>query len=184
MKNIKPERIKRDALYASIRVSYHPEQMSLEETIEKVLKMQEKGYSIGVWGVLHPDYKQKIINAQKKCIKLGIDFRVKEFLGEHDGKLYGTYKYPGACSGKAIKKVYCRTSEFLIDSAGMVFRCHFDLYSNQCSIGNLLDPSFDINEEFLPCSYFGRCNPCDVKVKTNRFQQYGHTSVEIVDFKK
>jgi hypothetical protein len=31
------------------------------------------------------------------------------------------------------------------------------------------------------CYNFGDCNPCDVKIKTNRFQEYGHTSVEIIN---
>src|SRR3972149_913381 len=35
---ISPERIKREAPYASIRVSYHPEQMELSLLIEKVLR--------------------------------------------------------------------------------------------------------------------------------------------------
>jgi len=30
-----------------------------------------------------------------------------------------------------------------------------------------------------PCDALGLCNPCDINVKTNRFQQFGHTSVDI-----
>ena len=30
-----------------------------------------------------------------------------------------------------------------------------------------------------PCDVYGHCNPCDIKVKTNRFQEFGHTSVQI-----
>ena len=73
----------------------------------------------------------------------------------------------------------CRTTELLIDSEGSIFRCHADLYSGKNKIGSFLDPEFEIEDEFRDCSDFGHCNPCDVKVKTNRFQQYGHTSVEI-----
>ncbi|MBI5232727.1 MAG: radical SAM protein, partial [Deltaproteobacteria bacterium] len=40
-------------------------------------------------------------------------------------------------------------------------------------------PKFDIEDIFRVCHVFGHCNPCDIKVKTNRFQQWGHTSVEI-----
>lgn len=179
MARVPPERLKRNAPYASIRVSYHPEVMKLEETIEKVLKMLNKGYSIGIWGVIHPKQKDAILKAQEKCKNLGIDFRTKEFLGEYKGKLYGRYKYKRASSKKLKKTVKCRTTELLIDSRGKIYRCHYDLYKGINPIGYLLDPNFQIKDRFRECSNFGHCNPCDVKIKTNRFQVCGHTSVEI-----
>lgn len=179
MKEIKPDRIKRKSPYASIRVSYHPEQMDFDELSGKILKMIEKGYSIGIWGVAHPKYESKILEAQGKCLKLGIDFRTKEFLGEYGGKIYGNYRFAGACSKKCRKTVQCKTTEFIMDSVGDIFRCHADLYAGKGSIGNIIDPRFEIKDKFRECINFGYCNPCDVKVKTNRFQQYGHTSVEI-----
>ena len=39
--------------------------------------------------------------------------------------------------------------------------------------------SIQIDGKFRPCEVYGHCNPCDIKVKTNRFQVFGHTSVEI-----
>jgi organic radical activating enzyme len=176
---VRPERLKRKAPYASIRVSYHPEVMDVGEMIEKVLRMQEAGFYIGIWGVLHPKYKDIILSVQEKCQKLGIDFRVKEFLGYYDGKLYGKYKYEDACSMKKARSVLCKTTEFLIAPDLHIYRCHSDLYAKRNPIGNLLDPDFEIDDEFRPCEYYGFCNPCDVKVKTNRFQIFGHTSVEI-----
>jgi len=38
-------------------------------------------------------------------------------------------------------------------------------------------------DEYRECYFYGDCNPCDVKIKTNRFQQYGHTSVDIIDIR-
>lgn len=179
IKKVNLDRIRRNAPYASIRVSYHPEQMDLDEIIKKTLKMLEAGFSIGIWGVMHPKYEKIILEAQSKCQKRSIDFRTKEFLGEYNGKLFGTYKYPGACDKKFKKKVQCRTTELLIDSQGDIFRCHADLYVGIDPIGHILDPNFQIEDKFRDCSNFGHCNPCDIKVKTNRFQQYGHTSVEV-----
>ncbi len=179
IKKVNPDRIKREAPYASIRVSYHPEQMDLDETIKKTLKMLEADFSIGIWGIMHPAYEKIILEAQDKCQKLGIDFRIKDFLGEYNGNLYGAYKYAGACDKKFRKKVQCRSTELLIDSEGNIFRCHADLYSGINQIGNILDSSFKIEDKFRDCPNFGHCNPCDIKVKTNRFQQYGHTSVEV-----
>ncbi len=179
IREVKPERIKRESPYASIRVSYHPETMDLDALMKKVLKLLDANFSVGIWSVMHPSYEGQIRSAQEKCVSAGIDFRLKEFLGQYDNKLYGSYKYEGACEKKFRKVVQCRTTEFLMDSTGHVFRCHADLYSGINPIGYILDPAFQIEDEFRPCSNYGYCNPCDIKVKTNRFQQFGHTSVEI-----
>ena len=179
IKEVDPQRVKRPAPYASIRVSYHPEVMDLEDTIRRVLRMQDKGFSIGIWGVVHPLYKEHILEAQRKCRSLGIDFRTKEFLGEYQGRLYGTYKYKSACTKEKRRKVLCKTTELLIDPQAQVFRCHHDIYKKMNPIGSLFDENFQIEDKFRECNWYGFCNPCDIKVKTNRFQEYGHTSVEI-----
>lgn len=179
MGNVDPGRIKRKSPYASIRVSYHPETMELRPLVDKVLKLQSAGYSIGIWGVMHPKQEQEILRAQKYCESLGIDFRTKEFLGEYNERMYGTYKFSGSCEKKFKKTVMCRTTELIVGPTGGVYRCHSDLYEGRPTIGNILDPEFEIDDRFRPCDVFGHCNPCDVKVKTNRFQIFGHTSVEI-----
>ncbi len=46
-----------------------------------------------------------------------------------------------------------------------------------------MDENFELEERFRECDVFGHCNPCDVKLKTNRFQEFGHTSVEIIEAK-
>lgn len=180
IKKVDPNRIKRKSLYPSIRVSFHPEQMNLGRLITKTLKMIDAGFSIGIWGVIHPKYEREILIAKEKCIKLKIDFRIKEFLGEYNGKLYGTYKYPDAFNKKPQKKVKCKTTELIIGTNGNIYRCHSDLYEGRKPIGNILDEQFIIENKFIECNYFGYCNPCDIKVKTNRFQKFGHTSVEII----
>lgn len=179
VKAVDPQRVNRSAPYASIRVSYHPETMDLQELIKKTLYMQDAGFSIGIWAVLHPAQEDQARRAQEICSKRGIDFRFKEFLGEHKGQLYGQYKLEGACSKVFKKNVLCRTTELLMDSAGYIYRCHADLYAGVHPVGHILDPAYQIDESFRECDYFGHCNPCDVKVKTNRFQEFGHTSVEI-----
>lgn len=180
IKKVDPNRIKRKSLYPSIRVSFHLEQMNLGRLITKTLKMIDAGFSIGIWGVIHPKYEREILIAKEKCIKLKIDFRIKEFLGEYNGKLYGTYKYPDAFNKKPQKKVKCKTTELIIGTNGNIYRCHSDLYEGRKPIGNILDEQFIIENKFIECNYFGYCNPCDIKVKTNRFQKFGHTSVEII----
>lgn len=181
IKRVKSNRLKRDAPYASIRVSYHPEVMRLDETLSKTLKVQQAGFSIGIWGVMHPIQKDIVLEAQGRAKKMGIDFRTKEFLGDYDGSLHGTYKYEGACDKKFRKKCLCKTTEFIIGPSGRVYRCHSDLYEGRDTIGSILDPEFELKDEFRPCDWYGHCNPCDTKVKTNRFQKFGHTTVKIKD---
>ncbi len=179
IRKVDPERIKRGSPYASIRVSYHPEVMELNPLAEKVLKLQDAGFSIGIWGVMHPAQEASILEAQKYCRGLKIDFRLKEFLGNYNGRMYGTYRYEGACDKKFAKTVLCRTTELIVGSDGSVYRCHSDLYEGRTPVGNITDPEFRIEDVFRICNVFGHCNPCDIKVKTNRFQEFGHTSVEI-----
>lgn len=179
MREVPPERLRRNAPYASIRVSYHPEVMALEPLMEKVLALQGAGYSIGIWGILHPRHEQAVRDAREYCAVWDIDFRFKEFLGEHDGRMHGTYRYPGACDLEETRQVDCRTTEMIVGPSGQVYRCHSDLYEGRSPVGDLCDPGYALEDVFRPCSAFGRCNPCDVKVKTNRHQTFGHTSVEI-----
>jgi hypothetical protein len=182
IRQIHPGRMLRDAPYASIRVSYHPELMAIEALADKVRRLLDAGYSIGIWGLLHPLWKADILRAQDYCRELGIDFRTKEFLGEFQGVMYGEYTYPEAVDRQERRNVECRTSELLIGPCGDLFRCHADLYEGRASIGHILDPAFVMDPGFRACSSFGFCNPCDVKLKTNRFQTHGHTSVEIREF--
>jgi hypothetical protein len=181
-------RFQREAPYASIRVSYHPGQNMIEDLIRKTFRLQEAGFRIGIYGILYPDkeLRKYILEAEEKCRALGIDFRTKEFLGIWKGRLYGTYRYEGAVSGDTRYRCRCRTTEIIVDPAGYIYRCHSDLYSGRNPISHILDDDFTEEEinRFRDCHNYGNCNPCDVKVKTNRFQQFGHTSVEIRDIVK
>jgi hypothetical protein len=168
------------APYASIRVSYHPYNMDVVKLFSRVKTLQDLGYSIGVWGVDHPSCKEKMGAANVLAKILNIDFRLKEYLGWYDNKWYGTLSYPNACQGEPVgKKVLCKTTELLIAPDGGIYRCHSDLYEQRKPIGNILDENLVIEDKYRECDQFGMCNPCDVKLKTNRFQQYGHTSVDI-----
>jgi hypothetical protein len=180
MAEIPPARMQREAPYASIRVSYHPQAMLIEPLAAKAELLLSAGYSIGIWGVLHPEYEKEVRSAQEYCISRGIDFRTKDFLGEHDGKMYGELSYPEACNRNVNRSVRCRTTELIIGPDGAVYRCHGDLYAGREPIGNILDPDLTVTREFRRCDNYGLCNPCDIKLKTNRFQDFGHTSVEII----
>lgn len=183
IEQVNPQKLRRNAPYASIRVSYHPEQMGNEEEVVKNVKiLQDAGFSIGIWSVLYPGSKElsAINQMQFKCREAGIDFRLKEYTGEFKGELYGDYsKYPNACFQQQTKPCLCRISELLIGPNGNVYKCHRDLYHEEFSVGNITDDNFQAEFLFRKCNKFGQCHPCDVKVTTNHKQEQGHTSVEI-----
>ncbi|MBN2653626.1 MAG: radical SAM protein [Nitrospirae bacterium] len=188
IKRVPVWRFDRTAPYSPIRVSYHPGQNDIDDLKAKTLKLLEKGYKVGVFAIDHPDeeIKKNILKAELKCKEVGIDFRLKEFLGDWEGQLYGTYKYDGCVNRSIFKTCDCRTSEILVNPAGYIFRCHSDLYKNRTPIAHILDEDLQLGhlEQFRQCDYYGDCNPCDVKVKTNRFQIFGHTSVQIKNIRQ
>ncbi len=179
IKKVSPSRIRRDSPYPSIRASYHPECEDLPCFMSKVYRLHRAGFSIGVYMINYPWIEKNTVEIKKRCERLGILFKTKEFLGKYQDKVYGTYFLPEALDGRAKKRCFCRTSELLIGPGGDIFRCHHDLYKDFLPVGNLIDPGFEIKDVFRECNEFGDCNPCDVKLKTNRFQVFGHSSVEI-----
>jgi len=186
--NVPTWRFLREAPYAPIRVSYHPGQNHIEEIIPNVNKLKNAGFKVGIWGIEHPDLKIKkhIFEVKEQCLKEGIDFRTKEYLGEFNGELFGTFKYSNSVSSKKMLNCKCRTTELIVDPGGYIYKCHSDLYAGRDPYAHILDDLFNENDIdiFRNCDFYGDCNPCDVKVKTNRLQQYGHTSVEIIDIKR
>ncbi len=178
-RRVRPDRFRHNTPYASIRVSFHPEQKNYLPLLQTVAALRRDGYPVGIWGVLHPDYRERVLAAQQEAQALGIDFRTKDFLGHHDGKLYGTYAYPDAVGSTMTRTVQCRPSELLIAPDGKIYRCHRDLYAGEGAVGDAADPACRISDAMRPCTCYGQCHPCDLKVKNNRYQQFGHTSVAI-----
>ena len=173
MSHITPDVFKRGAKYASIRFSYHQKTNDIKLAM-KAWSMQRCKYEVGVWSLNTLDNKR----IEWYCKRVGIDFRVKEFLGLWNGQLHGTYKYPDAVRMPVTREVECKPSELLIGPSGDIFRCHRDLYANNHAIGHILDKKIKFRG-YMKCEHYGRCNPCDVKLKTNRFQEFGHCSVII-----
>ena len=188
IKEVPVWRFNRIAPYAPIRVSYHPGQNDINDLIQNTLKLQDAGFKVGLFGILQPEgsLREHILQVKERCLNIGIDFRTKEFLGGYDGTLHGTFKYEGSVDGAELKTCECRTTELIVDPAGYVYKCHADLYKGRNPYAHILDESLneDAIDEFRSCSSYGDCNPCDVKIKTNRFQEHGHTSVEIINIGK
>ncbi len=172
---VSPEAFKRNAKYASIRFSFH-QNTNLMGLAIKIYDLKKENFSVGIWGLKHPLMEKRNAEMKDLCKWLGIDYREKEFLDE----TYKEYKHPDAILGKRSRNlVMCRPSELLIAPNGDIFKCHSNLYSGFNPIANILDENIVIEDKFYPCGNYGLCNPCDVKIKTDRFQVNGHTSVEI-----
>ncbi len=180
---INPSRINKNSPYASIRVSYHPDQMNPAKLIDDVNLLKNAGFNVGIWAVLYPGPNQlsAINQMQFRCKDNGIDFRLKEFTGKYKDELYGNYsKYPDSIFMEKTKEVLCRTPELLISPNGDIYKCHRDLYSQEFSIGNITDKNFQAEYKFRKCNKYGQCHPCDVKLKTNHNQELGYTTVDII----
>lgn len=177
---------KRKAPYPTIRVSYHHSQNDYRQLVDRIKDLQEF-LSIGLFHIEHPGYTELTQAIRDYAKGQGVEFRTKTFLGSWRGTLYGRYKYPDACAGQAInKKVLCRNSVLPISPAGLIYRCHADLYAerDELAIGNLLDPLLTVRHAYRECFFYGLCSPCDVKIKTNHLQQDGYCSVDIRDDEK
>jgi len=165
--------------YKSIRVSYHPDFMDVETVIRKAKKLQEKGYSIGFFGINHPLNMQSNIDMSEFCHKNQIYFFIKDFLGTYENHLFGYFHDVDGLKG-GEKKCKCATKELLVGPGGNIFKCHRDLYHEEFAIGNIKDKDLSIEYKMRDCSKFGQCNPCDLKIKVNRFLQMGQQSTEIL----
>lgn len=181
LERTRPERFNRCTLpaYKAIRVSYHVEKMDPAELLNKVVRLQDAGYNIGIFGLNHPDYIIANMRMAEMACDKRVFFFVKDFLGEYKGHLFGHFNYPDALGRGIPENVQCRTHEILIAPGGGIYRCHRDLYLAENPVGRITDPDLALTTEFRDCSHFGFCNPCDVKLKTNRYLQMGHCAVEI-----
>jgi sulfatase maturation enzyme AslB (radical SAM superfamily) len=164
--------------YKSIRVSFHPEFMEIDETIAKCVDLQKAGFNIGILPINHPENTESNLQLCEEGRKNQIYVFIKDFLGEYKGQMVGHYKYPDGLIGNQHIRVDCRTQELLISPNGNIFRCHRDLYVNNNPIYNLMDNP-EIEYKYRWCDKFGHCNPCDLKLKVNRFLQMGSCSVDI-----
>jgi len=179
IRRVKPSRFTTPTkpFYHPIRVSYHVNNTDQDTTIEKAKKLQENGFGIGIFGLSHPYYINNNMEMAWKCNRAGVPFYTKDFLGEVDGRMYGFFKYPKGLDG-IVKNAICRTRELLIGPEGNIYRCHRDLYHAENPIGNITK-DFTIEYRFRGCKNYGLCNPCDVKLKTNKFLREVECQVEI-----
>jgi len=178
IKKVNPNKFSKSdkQFYHPIRISYHAQRMDKERTIADAKRLQNAGFNVGLFGIRHPHVINDNMEMAFLSAKAGVPFYEKDFLGKVDGRTYGFYKYPEGLSGEK-KPVLCRTRELLVAPDGNIFRCHRDLYLNERPVGDIKDK--EIKDIFRPCGNFGDCNPCDLKLKTNKYLESVECQVEI-----
>lgn len=145
------KKFQRTSPYPGIRVSWHEDEMNrvwgngFEELVRRCESLAEYGFrvspeaaksDVGIYMVLHPDNHLPDPSVWKNKIP----FEAKEFLGIHDGELYGTYAYPHSTSLTKLGLwpttlgCKCLTNELLIDPQGWLHACHLYLYENWSSV--------------------------------------------------
>ena len=159
--NGQEHKLQRNAPYPSIRVSWHQEEMDrvwkgkgFEELVRRCERLKHLGFSVspdksesdvGIYMVGHPSNELP----DETLWKDKVPFEVKEFLGTHEGQLYGTYKYPNSTNivGPTLE-CECRTSELLIDPYGFVWGCHYHLYDANANNKIELNKLFETSEVY------------------------------------
>ena len=179
IRQVSPDRFKQsdNPSYRSIRASFHPHQVGADDLVEKAVQLQDNGFKVGIFGINHPHNAEANMYMSEVARQKKIYFFIKDFLGTFKGQLHGVYKYPEGLDGKR-KRVLCESSELLIAPDGDIHRCHRDLYHSDFSIGHISDDELPPVQKTI-CSLFGQCNPCDLKLKTNRFLQMGQCAVDV-----
>ena len=176
-----PQRFRRDLPYPSIRITNHFETMDLEQTVKDAKALVDAGFDAGLCLVDVPWDKPRVDRARDYIKSNGIRCTIKPYLGRHGGKLYGQFRYGGACDKAFRKDVECRGDNLLLASDGKVYRCYADLFNSNGEgvIGDFFSPEFRIEEKFRACGNFGHCAWCDVQDKYDRFGRPGYCAVKI-----
>lgn len=139
-------KFQRKSPYPSIRVSWHEDEMNrvwkgrgFQELVDRCLSLKQYGLDVtsdmstsdvAIYMVGHPLNE----SPDESLWKGKIPYEVKEFLGEYEGKLYGTYAYPYSTnlitSGKYPVPLTCKchTAEIICDPMGFIWSCHHHMY--------------------------------------------------------
>jgi organic radical activating enzyme len=138
-------KFQRGSNYPSIRVSWHQAEMEkcwkkgFSELVKRCESIKEYGFDVSdnikesdivIQMVSHPCNNKP----DDTLWKGRVPFETKDFLGIHEGQLFGQYAYEHATSlvdlGIHDKTLQCDclTREILVDQAGFIHRCHSFLY--------------------------------------------------------
>lgn len=159
--SINPEKFDNTKSFAPIRASFHSEMTDLKSYLTRLHILLDAGFRVGVYLVDSHENKNAIDELKHYDT---LDVQIKPLL-------------PNKKNSSNHHTAYCRTRELLISPNGNVFNCHRDLYENENSKSSL-DTINSISYSFHECFNSSQCHPCDLKVKRDRFGNYGYSAVE------
>lgn len=165
--NLSPERVR-------IGTSFHPEFANLEEFLKKHLILREYGFETWANYVAHPAILDKMGEYKSEFDKLGISFNIQPYLGWHQDREYpagytdSELSYLKSCYGnedivnkktiewktgqekRNMRDRPCRMGQMYakVYPIGDAYRC---CAQGTAKIGNLIDGTFKLTEEPLPC---------------------------------
>lgn len=163
IKNTDKNKFDNTKTFAPIRVSFHSRFMNINRTVDKIRKLIEKDYRVGLYCVDCEENKDAIEFFKKVE---WLDFQIKPLL---DNTIITAEN----------KNVHCRTRELIIGPDLNIFKCHRDLYKQENSIGKL-NVIESIDYIYRDCINGNECHPCDLKIKRDRFGKEGYCAVEII----
>jgi len=160
-----------------INTSFHPKLISIDEFCNKVHILRNAGFFVDQVAMV--DYPLSNFKYYyDEFLTRGIALSPQTYLGKMNDMLlpipgsdvspnynehgivdYDMYQFGFSCNEK--RDVLCRTNRFLVSPNGSIHRCHYHLYSNRGAVANVKDESLPILSDYIGCSDFGFCNPCD-----------------------
>lgn len=167
----------------SMTLSYHPS-MSMQKDyfIGKALLLLQRGFPINVNFVGYPEQMYMIPTLKYTFESAGIKFHVDPY-AQHEGKQYEFNDFEQAFLKKMVGNdrefrfketegvVKCSAgSDYLVILPdGTAHRCmHFNLTGRK-AIGNILDPTMKLYDEWQLCDQMNQCGGCD-KDKTQMIE--------------
>ena len=160
-----------------INTSFHPRLTNVDEFSNKIFQLREQGFNVDQIAMVdHPTSNFKkyyyefinkglVLQPQTYLGRVGEELLPNANLdyssdhGEHGIDNFELYKE--GFSYKEKKDIMCMTGKFLVSPNGGIYKCHYHLYSNRNSLGNIKDGVLPRFDDYSICSDFGFCNPCD-----------------------
>jgi organic radical activating enzyme len=189
VKNFSPERVR-------IGTSFHPEFADLDDFLKKHLLLREHGFETWANYVAHPLQMEKMKEYWARFKELKISFNIQPYLGWYEGREYpagytdaelknlrGCYDNEDIVNQKTIEWKTgsakrnmrgrpCRMGQMYakVYPLGDAYRC---CAQDTAKIGNLIDGSFNLTEDPLPCdSPHCHCWRCMLAGEENGWAQH------------
>ncbi len=131
------------------------------KALERVNQLISNGYNMQYFIIDYPDTDTEKIEFHFRSAGI-YDYKISNFLGYHNNKLYIMDGMPHEAFDNVCKNVKCQLFDPPIGPDGKIYACHYGLYTKKIDlvIGDIFSNQF-IDDDYIECKYYGKCNPCD-----------------------